>query len=74
MGIVFDEVLAAQPFIPSLQVPRLRGPVERAGWIGAGFLNTPRSVRAISTVAGRHTNRLFLGEGDIVECYVFIKG
>ena len=34
-----DEKLAAsKPFVPSLQGPRLRGPVEWAGWIGAGFL------------------------------------
>jgi hypothetical protein len=34
-----DEALAAsKPFVPSLQVPRLRGPVEWAEQIGAGFL------------------------------------
>ena len=34
-----DEALAAsKPFVPLLQVPRLRGPAEWAGWVGAGFL------------------------------------
>ena len=34
-----DEALAAsKAFVPSLQVPRLRGPAEWAGWVGAGFL------------------------------------
>jgi L-alanine-DL-glutamate epimerase-like enolase superfamily enzyme len=40
-----DEALAAsKPFVSSLQVPRLRGPAEWAGRVGAGFLNTLRSV------------------------------
>jgi hypothetical protein len=38
LRIEFDEALAAsKPFVPSLQVPRLRGPAEWAGWVGAGF-------------------------------------
>jgi hypothetical protein len=43
-----DEALAAsKPFVASLQVPRLRGPAEWAGWVGAGFPRSPFSGRLV---------------------------
>ena len=42
LGIQFDEELAVSKlFVPSRQVPRLRGHAECAGWVGAGFLSKP---------------------------------
>jgi hypothetical protein len=34
-----EELAASKPFVPSLQVPRLRGQVECTGWVSTGFLN-----------------------------------
>jgi hypothetical protein len=46
-ALVDEELAASKPFVPLLQVPRLRGPVEWVGWVGAGFLNAPTRVRLL---------------------------
>jgi hypothetical protein len=33
-----EELAASKPFVPSLHVARLRGPIEWAGWVCAGLL------------------------------------
>jgi hypothetical protein len=40
-ALVDEERAVSNPFVPSLQGPRLRERAEWAGWVGAGFLNTP---------------------------------
>jgi hypothetical protein len=57
-----EELAASKPFVLSLPGPRRRGPVECAGWVGAGFLSKPwKTSKGVTNLKrGRHPYRLRL--------------